>query len=481
MDEFVRLPKKGLPSDEILREMDTFREHDARWKEGKTWSLVYYLNEAHTDFLKQAYGKYFSENALNPLAFQSLKRFETEVVQMTASMLHGDREVVGTMTAGGTESVMLAVKAYRDRARARHKGLKQPEMILPESAHVAFIKAAHYFDVKPVFVPLTKDFTVDPAEMEKRINPRTALLVVSAPNYPYGTIDPVADVGRIALKHGLPLHVDACLGGFLLPFLEKSGYAVPPFDFRVPGVTSISADVHKYGYAAKGASVILYKNMDYLKHQFFVYADWAGGVFASSGLLGTRPGGSIAAAWAAMKVMGEEGYTEQARKAMDVTVRIKKGIEKIPELDILGNPPATVLRFVSNDRDVDIYAVGDVMEKYGWHIDRQLKPESLHIMVTPSHARVADFYVRDLAEAITYVRNHPNARYDGGAALYGMIAAIPLRKMVHKNVLKMLEDMYGSESVIPNFEEEQKPDLSTRLGTLYLKLRHALRKYIGKM
>ncbi len=481
MEEFVRLPEKGLAPEEILEKMETFRAHDARWKDGKTWSLVYYLDDAHTEFLKKAYGKYFSDYALNPLAFQSLKRFETEVVQMTASMLHGNEEVVGTMTAGGTESVMLAVKAYRDRAKARKKKLKQPEMILPESAHVAFIKAAHYFNVKPVFIPLKEDFTVDVAEMEKRINKNTVLLVASAPNYPYGTIDPIAEIGRLALERGIPFHVDACLGGFLLPFLEKLGHKIPPFDFRVPGVTSISADVHKYGYAAKGASVVLYKNMDYLKHQFFVYTEWSGGVFASSGLLGTRPGGAIAAAWAAMNVMGEEGYKEQARKAMEVTAQIKEGIEKIPELEVLGNPPATVLRFVSTDSNVDIYAVGDVMEKYGWHVDRQQKPESLHIMVTPSHARVAKYYIRDLQEAIDYVRNHPNAKYDGGAALYGMIATVPLRGMIRKNVLKMMEDMYGKAGVIPSFEEEQEPDLATRLGTLYLRTRNGLKKFFGKV
>jgi glutamate/tyrosine decarboxylase-like PLP-dependent enzyme len=317
--------------------------------------------------------------------------------------------------------------------------------------------------------------------MEKRINKNTIMLVASAPNYPYGTIDPIIDIGRIALEYGIPLHVDACLGGFLLPFLEKLGYNIPPFDFRVPGVTSISADVHKYGYAAKGASVILYKNMKYLKHQFFVYADWPGGVFASSGLLGTRPGGAIAAAWAAMQVMGEEGYKEQARKAMTAAQRIKDGIAKIPELQVLGNPPATVLRFVSTDRDVDIFAIGDVMEKYGWHVDRQQKPESLHIMVTASHGRVAGYYLRDLQEAIEYVRNHPNAKYDGGAALYGMIATIPLRSMVRKNVLKMMEEMYGSQGLMPNFDEESGPDLSTRLGTAYLKVRNRLKEVLGKV
>ncbi|HDP34497.1 MAG TPA: aspartate aminotransferase family protein, partial [Candidatus Hydrogenedentes bacterium] len=275
----IRIPEKGQSHDAILEQMNHFRENDADWRGGRTWSLVYSLGDGHTAFLKEAHGRFFSENALNPLAFKSLKRFESEVVRMTADMLHGDDNVVGTMTAGGTESCMLAVKTYRDMARAKRPWLRKPEMIAPESVHVAFEKGAHYFDVKLTRVPVDANYRVDPEAVRKRVNRNTILIIGSAPSYPYGVVDPIPALGEVAQQAGLPLHVDGCLGGFMLPFVEKLGYALPPFDFRVPGVTSMSADVHKYGYSAKGASVVLYRNMDYLKHQFFVYTDWSGGIY----------------------------------------------------------------------------------------------------------------------------------------------------------------------------------------------------------
>jgi len=267
--EIISLPKEGLEKETLLAQMQSYRGDDVPWRENKAWSLVYHAGDEHTALIKQAYNLFFSENALNPMAFKSLKRFEHEVVRMTAHMLNGDKNVAGTMTAGGTESLLLAVKTYRDRARKLRK-VKNPEMILPTSAHVAFMKAAKYFDVKPVFAPLDDGFRVDVSAVRKLINKNTILLVGSAPNYPFGTIDPIEDLGQLAVQHDLPLHVDACLGGFLLPFFEKLGQPIPLFDFRVLGVTSISADVHKYGYAAKGASTLMYKSMDYEKYQFFV-------------------------------------------------------------------------------------------------------------------------------------------------------------------------------------------------------------------
>lgn len=471
----MKMPMNGRKHNEILTEMRSFGRDDANYKEGRTWSLVYYLGKEHTDFLKEAFGTYFSENALNPMAFNSLKRFEAEVVRMTASMLHGGPKVCGTMTSGGTESCLLAVKTYRDRAR-RLRRVRRPEMVVPESIHVAFEKAAEYFGVKAVHAPVDKTFRVDVKRVRRLINRNTVMIVGSAPCYPHGVVDPIEELGELALSKGVPLHVDACLGGFLLPFVDKLGLTVPPFDFRVPGVCSMTADVHKYGYAAKGASVILYRTSDYLRDQLFVYENWPGGIFASPALLGTRPGGAIAAAWASMQAMGESGYLEQARLIMDTTHTLVNGINTIPGLEVLGNPHMSVLAYRSVDPDVSIYAVGDRMEERGWHIDRQQRPECLHAMVTPGHADVIQQYLADLADTVARVRRNPEASLAGGAAMYGMISRIPLRRMVRRNVLKMMLELYGPEGKSPSLDAPPD-DLANRAGMAFLRLTDRLSKW----
>ncbi|NLA11154.1 MAG: aspartate aminotransferase family protein [Firmicutes bacterium] len=448
--EHPKIPEKGLGHDEVLEMLRRFKEGDANYRDSKTWSLVYYLGEEHTRFLIDAFALYFSENALNPMAFKSLKRFEHEVVRMSAALLQGDGNVVGTMTSGGTESCLLPVMAYRDRAAAKKVfRSRKPEMIAPESIHVAWEKAARYFGVKMVHAPLRSDLRVDVEAVRKRINKNTVLIVGSAPSYPHGVIDPIGELGALALEHNLPFHVDSCLGGFLLPFVEQLGGEVPPFDFRVPGVTSISADVHKYGYSAKGASVILYRDMDYLKHQFFVHESWPGGVFISPALLGTRPGGAIAAAWAALKALGMDGYLELARRVMETTRALQEGIRSIPELEILSNPEMSVFAYRSTAKKANIYAVGDVMEEQGWLVDRLQRPEALHAMVTPLHERIVDKFVTDLKQSVERVLADPSLAKQGNAALYGMIAKVPLRGLVKKEVLKMMEQIYGPEMKMP--------------------------------
>ncbi|MEA2102783.1 MAG: aspartate aminotransferase family protein [Thermodesulfobacteriota bacterium] len=440
----VKIPKKGIQRDKVLEQMQAFRGDDANYHDSKTWSLVYYLGEEHTDFLKKAYAMYFSENALNPMAFKSLKRFESEVVRMAADLLNGDDNTVGVMTSGGTESCLLPVVTYRDMARKKRRFIR-PEMIAPQSVHVAWEKAAHYFNVKMVHAPLMDDFRVDVDAVKKLINRNTIMIVGSAPSYPHGVLDPIGELGELAEKRGVPLHVDSCLGGFFLPFVKKLGYPLEPFDFTVPGVTSISADVHKYGYSAKGASVILYRNMDYMRHQFFVHADWPGGVFASPALLGTRPGGAIAAAWASIMAMGEDGYLEATREVMDTTARLIRGIEDIDSLKIMGNPIMGVFAYTGKD----IFAVGDGMEDKGWHIDRLQRPNALHAMVTPRHKEVVDLYLEDLRSSLRKTRDTPGLASRGNAAMYGMIADIPFRRMIRSQVLKMMEDMYGPKMVMP--------------------------------
>ncbi|MCD6569947.1 MAG: aspartate aminotransferase family protein [Deltaproteobacteria bacterium] len=446
----IKLPEKGMDKKEILDIMKSYGQGDANYRDSKTWSLVYYIGEEHTQFLKDAYSLYFSENALNPMAFQSLKRFESEVIRMTANLLNGDRNVVGSMTSGGTESCLLPVVTYRDLARSKRRlWITKPEMIAPESIHVAWEKAAHYFDVKMVHAPVGKDYRVDVEAVKKLINRNTIMLLGSAPSYPHGVIDPIEELGAVALENNIPLHIDSCLGGFILPFVEKLGYDIPAFDFRVPGVTSMSADVHKYGYSAKGASTVLYRNMDYMRHQIYVYTDWSGGIYASAGMLGTRPGGAIAAAWASMNALGEDGYLEKTRIVMETTKKIMDGIRSIPELEIVGSPDMSVFAYKSRSKKLNIYAVGDQMEQKGWNIDRLQRPKALHAMVTPLHERVVDEYISDLKKSVEYVRGKPGLASKGNAAMYGMIANVPLRGMIKNEVLKMMEDMYGPERKMP--------------------------------
>jgi len=341
-------------------------------------------------------------------------------------------------------------------ARSKRKLPFKPEMVVPESVHVAWIKAARYFGVKIIYAPLKSDFRVDVEAVRKLINRRTILLVGSAPSYPHGVIDPIAQLSLLAQQHDIPLHVDACLGGFLLPFIEKNGMDVPQFDFRLPGVTSISADVNKYGFAAKGASTLIYRNMDYMKHQFFIDENWPGGVFASPALLGTRPGGSFAAAWAAMQALGEKGYRENASQIMEVTEKLQMGINAIAGLSIMGHPNMSVFGYYSTDSRVNIFAVGDQMEARGWHIDRIQRPEGLHMMVTPGHVKIIEGFLSDLAAAVETVRLNPDLAVKGSAAMYGMIAKLPFRGVIKKEVMKMMEELYSPRGSMP-LDSEDNP------------------------
>ena len=460
----ITLPSHGRPHDDILQEMESFRSQDVNYKDARTWSLVYHLGEEYTDFLKQAHGLFFSENGLNPMAFQSLKQFEHQVIRMTADLLNGDQNVVGTLTSGGTESCLLPVLAYRNRARAKKRlGRFKPEMIVPDSIHVAWIKAAKYFNIKLVMVPLDPSFQMDIERVRRKINSNTIMIVASAPGYPHGIIDPIEELGQLAASRKIPLHVDACVGGFFLPFMADIGYDLPPFDFRVPGVTSISADIHKYGFAAKGASVLLYRNMDHLKHQFFIHQDWPGGVFASPALLGTRPGGPIAAAWAATQAMGRRGYVDLVNRTMAVTHKLKAGIKAIDGLDIMGHPRGPLFALCSTDARLSIFAVGDAMEERGWHVDRLQRPEGLHAMVTPAHENSWEQYLADLGESVAEVRAHPNRAVRGNAAMYGMIARIPFRGMIRREVMKMMTKLYGPHCQMPMDEGTSDP-LAVRVG-----------------
>lgn len=443
MFESGTIPSEGIDREELLDEMRSYREDDADWRAGRTWSLVYYAGEEHYEFLKKAYTLFFSENGLNPMAFKSLKRMEAEVVRMTADMLHGGEEAVGTMTSGGTESILMAVKAARERAKVLKRLPMRPEIVAPRTIHPAFSKAAHYFGAKMKYVGLDDDFRVRVDELEKAVGPKTMLIAASAPQYPHGMVDPIEEIAPIAKQRDIPFHVDACFGGFILPWIEKLGHEVPTFDFRVDGVTSMSADCHKYGYSAKGASVVVYRDMSYLRHQFFVETEFPGGIYASPSMAGTRPGGAIAAAWAAMKALGEDGYLELAEGAMDATGRLKARIDEIDELKMLGSEHATVVTLASDAEDVDIYAIADQMQQKDWALDRQHKPASLHCTVNAHNGPVIDDFADDLEEAVERVKANPELAGEGEAAMYGMMAKIPVRSAVEASVRKVMESMYG--------------------------------------
>jgi sphinganine-1-phosphate aldolase len=431
------IPLRGTPSADILKSLKDKKKTDAQWKDGRTFSLVYFAGDEVSHLLKESYGEFISENGLSPVAFPSLREMECDVVSMSASLFQGDDEVAGTMTSGGTESIMMAIKTARDWARA--KGTKEPEIIVPASAHPAFDKAAHYFDVTLHHAELNADFTVNIDSIVKHINMNTAMIVGSAVAYPQGVIDDIPAIASLAKKNNLLCHVDACLGGFFLPFARKLGRTLTPFDFSVDGVTSLSADIHKYGYAAKGASVILHRNQTLRRNQFFTYAGWNGGLYASPSFCGTRPGGAIAAAWAVLHHLGEEGYLSRAKDILATTDLLLNSIRSIETLYVLGNPVGSVFAFGSHS--INIYELGDAMEARGWKLDRQQNPPALHCMVTPAHTPVANQFVQDLGACASSLQRGEPAP-DGSAAMYGMVGAIPDKSQVDHFMLDFLDGLF---------------------------------------
>lgn len=437
----VIIPDKGIPEETLMNEMEQLKKEDTNWREGKVWSLVYHATDKHTEMLKRAYTMFFSKNALSPMAFPSLRKFETEVISMTVDLFNGDKRCCGSMTSGGTESILMAVKTYRDWARDKFPQIKEPEMVLPSSAHPAFDKGADYFSVKAIRVPVDeKTHRADIKTMEQALTDNSILMVASACDFPRGVVDPISELAPIAQSRGIGMHVDACLGGFMLPFVKKLGYEVPDFDFSVPGVTSISADVHKYGYGAKGASTILYRKERVWKYQFSVYTDWSGGIYISPSMRGTRPGGAIAAAWAALRSLGIDGYLNLARIVMDASKKLIKGINAIPELYIIGDPVMSVFSFTSDE--IDIYNLGDVMDKKGWHLDRIQFPNALHMMVNPHHTEIVETFLKDLRESVKHVVENPGKSSDGDAAIYGMVASLPDRGKVKDYIINFLKSQY---------------------------------------
>jgi len=396
-------PGRGLAPADLFAEMESARRDDVDWKRGRLGLYVHYAGDDVLAVAKEAYQRFFSENALGPKAFPSLKKFEDDVVAWSADLLHASADATGVITSGGTESIFLALKTARDWARSERPRIVAPDIVAPFSAHPAFDKAAHYLCLTVRRVALAGDYRADVAAMAKAITPNTIMLVGSAPTFPHGVIDPIAELAALATARGLWLHVDACVGGFLAPFAARLGYPIPPFDFAVPGVRSMSADLHKYGFTAKGTSVLLLADAALRRHLIFEFDNWPRGKYAVPTFAGTRPGGAIAAAWAVLRYLGINGYTRLARDIMGARDRLIAGINAIDGLHVVGKPDLAVLGYAA--RDVDIFAVAEELTRRGWFVSTMSDPPGIHFgMPTMAHVPHVDTYLRDLREAVEIVR-----------------------------------------------------------------------------
>ncbi len=415
---YHRLEPEGRDPQSILEELATMAVEEDRIADGgRVSGSIYHGDHDHYRFLSEAYRLFAHANVLQRDMYPSATKLEAEIVAMTAAMLHGDSQTCGVVTFGGTESLINPVLAYRDRARAEH-GIDKPEMIVPRTAHVALDKAGHLLGVKIVKAPLRDDWKVDVDWVRDHVNQNTVAIVGSAPNYAHGVIDPIEELAEIAMRHDIGLHVDGCLGGFILPWGERLGYEIPRFDFRVPGVTSISADTHKYGYSLKGTSVLLYRTPELRRYQYFTHPDWPGGIYFSPGLSGSRSGGVVAAAWAAMVSLGEAGYLDVADRIFKTAARIRDGVWSIPQLEVIGEPTFLV---AFRARELDIFHVNDHLIEKGWRLNALQLPPALHFCVTrPNTAGgVADAFIGDLREAVEYAK-HPARESPRSGALYGL-------------------------------------------------------------
>jgi glutamate/tyrosine decarboxylase-like PLP-dependent enzyme len=380
------MPQKGLAAEEILSELKAMKSNDVPWETGKVLAYVYEPKKETENLAKDAYKMYLIENGLDPTAFPSLLKLENDLVGMAIDLLGGDEEVVGNVTSGGTESIILAVKTARDYFKDKHPEIKEPEIIVAETTHAAFHKAGHYLGVKVVMVPVNKKtFKMEPKLVEDALTSNTIMIVGSAPSYAHGVVDPIEELAAIAKSKGILCHVDACVGGFYLPFAHKAGYDVAPFDFSVDGVTSMSADFHKYGYAIKGASCILQKNRELRSYQIFACSSWSGYTIINPTVLSSKTGGPLAGAWATLNHIGQEGYIDIVKGCQEATKLCVEGIAEIPELEVLGSPDINLVAIASIDPKINIFAISDWMTKRGWHIQVQLASsssrEALHLSI----------------------------------------------------------------------------------------------------
>jgi len=402
-DDVTTLPERGTDWAELREQMIERGAGDAKWREGKTAVYVFNAGPDVEAVQKEAYALYMSENGLGPAAFPSLAQMEAEVVGMGLSLLHGPEGSVGNITSGGTDSITMAVKAARDHWRARHgDDLRPLNVVAPRSAHPAFDKACSLMDLDLRRIDVGPDLLADASSMADAVDDATIMLVGSAPSFPYGLIDPIEALGQLAARTGTWLHVDACVGGYIAPFVRMNGAPIQPFDFEVPEVTSMSADLHKYGYCAKGASTVLFRSEEHRAPMVFDFDTWPGGRMVTPTLAGTRPGGAISAAWAVMNHLGVEGYRAKHGQVTDARERIEKGVADLG-FDVLGRPQLGIVAF--SHPTLDLYAIYRQMYRRGWIAALTTEPPALHLMLSPFHAAVVDEYLGDLADACDAVRD----------------------------------------------------------------------------
>ncbi|MFA9432084.1 aspartate aminotransferase family protein [Egicoccus sp. AB-alg2] len=403
----MTLPTSGLPREDVFARLADIRAHDLDTRGGRTWAYVYDSGRAEVDEVAgQAYLAFLHENGLDPTVFPSVLHLENDVVAIAAAHLGGDEHTVGSFTSGGTESCMLAVKAARDRFRERH-GAGRTRIVLPDTAHAAFSKAAHYFDLEEVRVPVDPvTFRADVDAVAGAIDARTAIVVGSAPQYAHGVVDPIEELASVTAQRDVWFHVDACIGGWLLPYARRLGVEVPAFDFTVPGVTSMSMDLHKYAYCPKGASVVLYRDAELRRHQLYACADWSGYTVINTTMQSTKSAGPLAAAWATLHFVGDDGYLDIARRTQQATRRLVDGIAVIDGLEVLGDPPMSLV--AAQAPDFSVFEVVDEMKRRGWYVQPQLahrgSPANVHFSVTASSADVVDAMLDDLAASCEAAR-----------------------------------------------------------------------------
>jgi len=444
------LPEHGRPRADILAELATMaKEEDAFWETGKCSGTMYCGDHDHYDFLAEAFGLYAHVNALQRDMCPSSTRFEGEIIAMALDLFHAETvtgsEPAGMITSGGTGSICHAMLAYREHGAAR--GVTRPNVIKPETAHPAFDKGCHLFGIELRVAPVDPvTTTVDLDWVAANIDDQTVALVGSACNYGYGTVDPIADLGQLALQHGIGLHVDGCLGGWLLPFGQELGYDIPLFDFRVPGVTTISADTHKYGYALKGTSTLLFRDKALRNSQYFFLTDWSGGKYTSPGMDGSRSAGLLAATWASMVQLGREGYRGYAKAIFETSARMQEAVRSHPELRLLGSP--TFLFSFTSD-EFDIYHVNDFMRGRGWRFNGQQYPNAVHMAVTRPQTQpgVTDAFATDLADAVVYAKEHA-AETPKSGAIYGGVAG-GMTDEADEFIKMVMADMLDKQQAVP--------------------------------
>ena len=412
------MPTKGWSADDVFEGLEAMRTRDVRWREGRAFSLAYHAGPEALAVAEEAYRRFSGENALSTDAFPSLKQIQAEVVAMAGVWLGATPSSAGFMTSGGTESILMAVKAARDRLLAERQ-IRQPNMVMSTSAHAAFAKAGAYFGVEVRRVAVGSDWRADVAAMQSRVDKNTVLIVGSAPQYPQGVVDDIVGIAKIATEAQINCHVDACMGGVTLAYLQRLGEKIAPWNLQVPGVSSISVDLHKFGYTSKGASVIMYASKHLRSYQGFVTDDWLGGVYGSSGVLGTKSGGSIASAWAVMHFLGDDGYLRLTRQAREATLQLASVIRSTPELVLRAEPESTLLCFGAQDPSaLNVFAIADELAKRGWYVDRQTPPDSLHCTVNAIHHDKIDWFARDLHESVAIALDQKTS---GSVGTYGTL------------------------------------------------------------